>query len=108
MTIRSSMFNEVPLLHIEGEMTIYTAALLQQQLQLYLAQYSELELNLSQVSDIDSAGLQLLMAAKRQVANRGAVLRLTGHSPAVLEVFDLCNMAAFFGDPLIIPDVSHG
>ncbi|WP_215398703.1 STAS domain-containing protein [Rheinheimera oceanensis] len=108
MTIRSSMFNEVPLLHIEGEMTIYTAALLQQQLQLYIGQYSELELNLSQVSDIDSAGLQLLMAAKRQVTNQGAVLRLTGHSPAVLEVFDLCNMAAFFGDPLIIPDVSHG
>lgn len=108
MTIRISIISEMPVLHIEGEMTIYTAAMLQQQLQQQLPQYAELELNLSAVTDIDGAGLQLLMATKQQAVNQNCVLRLTHHSPAILEAFDLCNMAAFFGDPLIIPDATHG
>jgi hypothetical protein len=28
---------------------------------------------------------------------------LAAHSPAVLEVFELLNVAAFFGDHLVIP-----
>jgi len=27
---------------------------------------------------------------------------LTAHSPAVLEVFEILNLAAYFGDPMII------
>ena len=30
-------------------------------------------------------------------------LRLVGHSAAVLEVFDLLHLAAYFGDDLVIP-----
>jgi hypothetical protein len=35
-------------------------------------------------------------------------LRLAGHSRAVLEVFDLCNLAAYFGDPLVISNSVAG
>jgi hypothetical protein len=42
------------------------------------------------------------LLAKREATRVGTTLRLAGHSRAVLEVFDLCNLAAFFGDPLVI------
>ena len=55
------------------------------------------------MSEIDSAGVQLLMLAKREAQARGGELHLCGHSPAVLDVFELLDLAAFFGDPLVMP-----
>ncbi|TWC28177.1 anti-anti-sigma factor [Pseudomonas sp. SJZ079] len=102
MPIRTETKNGVLLLHIEDEMTIYTAADLKSQLLPHLAQPADLEIDLSQVAELDSAGLQLLILAKREATRLGGALRLSRHSRAVLEVFDLCNLAAFFGDPLVI------
>jgi hypothetical protein len=34
-------------------------------------------------------------------------LRIVGHGPAVREVIEFFNMAAFFGDPLVIPAGEH-
>lgn len=87
----------------EGEMTIYTAAEFKESLASALADSADLEVNLSQVSEMDTSGLQLLILAKNECLARGGALRLTGHSSAVREVLDLCNMAAFFGDPMVIP-----
>lgn len=86
----------------EGEMTIFTAADLKSQLAAALAVSPELEINLSQVGEMDTAGLQLLIAAKNECQAQNGSLRLTGHSPAVMDVLDICNMAAFFGDPVVI------
>jgi len=47
--------------------------------------------------------VQLLMAAKKAASGSGRELHLTGHSPAVLEVFETLDLAAHFGDPLVIP-----
>jgi anti-sigma B factor antagonist len=102
MPIRAEMKNGICHLHIEGEMSIYTAAELKAQLLPHLGLPGELEINLSQVSELDGAGLQLLILAKREATRLGVTLRLAWHSRAVLDVFDLCNLAAFFGDPLII------
>ena len=107
MSIHVQSDSGLCLLHIEGEMSIYTAAELGAQLLPHLQHQAQLEIDLSQVSELDSAGLQLLILAKREAARNGASLRLTGHSRAVLEVFDLCNLAAFFGDPLVISDSTH-
>ena len=90
-------------LSLDGELTIYRAAELKELLLNALAAGGgDLEVDLSGVSDFDSAGLQLLMLAKKTAQERGRELRLTGHSPAVLEVFELLNVAAYFGDPLVI------
>ncbi len=108
MAIRIDASGTMPVLAIEGELSIYTAAGLKPQLSNLLLQHRELELDLYAVNEIDSAGLQLLIATKREATVSGRVLRLTNHSPAVLEAFDLCNMAAFFGDPLIISEHRNG
>lgn len=88
---------------LDGELTIYRAAELKPVLLQALAQAdAALEVNLAGVTEFDTAGLQLLMLAKQQAGALQRELRLAGHSPAVLEVFELFNVAAFFGDPLVV------
>ncbi len=88
-----------PHLGIEGEMTIYTAAQLYAELVPFLALASPLDIDLSQVTEIDGAGLQLLMLAKRETLRTGVALQLSGHSQVVLEVFELCDLAGTLGHP---------
>ena len=86
-------------LRIEGELTIFRAMELKPAL---LADPPLTEVDLSGVTDIDSAGVQLLMMAKQAAQADGRELRLSQHSAAVLEVFELLNVAAFFGDHLVM------
>ena len=95
------------LVKVSGEMTIYTAAELKQALTPLLYRPQTLELDLSQVSEMDSAGLQLLLAAKKTMQQGGYPLHLVMHSHAVLDALELCQLAAFFGDPTLIPHADH-
>ena len=87
---------------IAGELTIYTAAFEKQQLKEFLDTDDDLEVNLSQVSELDSAGLQLLILLKREAAQRNKKLRYSMHSKAVLEILEMCNMTAVFGDQVVL------
>jgi anti-anti-sigma regulatory factor len=51
------------------------------------------------VTEFDTAGLQVLMAAKNARLG-GHSLRLSGHSPAVLALIELYDLADWLGDPL--------
>jgi anti-anti-sigma factor len=86
-------------LRIEGELTIFRAAELKPVL---LDASRSVEIDLSGVSEIDTAGLQLLMLAKKTALAQDRSLRLVGHSPAVTDLFERLNVAAYFGDPLVI------
>lgn len=90
-------------LHLDGEVTIYRAAELKAVLLAALQGRSVLEIDLSGVGEIDSAGVQLLMMAKQAALGQGTDLRLVRHSPAVIEVFELLDLAGHFGDPLLVP-----
>lgn len=87
---------------IEGEMTIYRAAELKPLLLKPLNGNSQIAVDLSGVTEIDSAGIQLLMLMKKTALERGCALSFTGHSPAVIEAFELLNLAGFFGDPIVL------
>jgi anti-anti-sigma factor len=90
-------------LQIEGELSIYRADELKRALIEVLQSDVRMVVNLAAVTELDTCGLQLLMLAKRSAAKLGCELQLVAHSPAVLEVFELLNVAAFFGDHLVIP-----
>lgn len=90
------------ILRIEGDMSIYRANELKAVLLQALQASPQTEVDLSAVTEMDTAGLQLLMMAKRSAQQGQRRLRLVRHSPAVLEVFELLNLAAFFGDPLVM------
>jgi len=87
---------------IDGELNIYRAADLKTLLQGELARCTTLEVDLAGVTEVDSAGLQVLMLAKQTARAGKRELRLVGHSPAVLEVFELLDLGAWFGDALVI------
>lgn len=89
-------------LRLEGDLTIYTVAEQRASLFTAISANRDLEINLEAVGEVDTAGLQLLLAAKRQAARDGRALRLTMHSPAVLDVLEIANMTAWFGDPVLL------
>ncbi|PKO87041.1 MAG: anti-sigma B factor antagonist [Betaproteobacteria bacterium HGW-Betaproteobacteria-12] len=92
-----------PPLALSDDLTIYHALAHKQVLLDALAASDELELNLSQVAEMDTAGLQLLVLLKQEAQRAGKQVRIVAHSQAVSSVIDFCNMAAEFGDPLVIP-----
>jgi anti-anti-sigma regulatory factor len=87
---------------INGAMTIYSVAAAKYQLLDGLDGVAELEIDLSEVIEMDTAGAQLLVLLKQQSVSAGKRLVLSRHSAAVLEAFDCYQLAAFFGDPIVI------
>lgn len=87
----------------EGEMSIYTVAAMKTPLIDALRHCESFEIDLRKVNDIDTAGFQLLLLAKREAARLGKPLRLTGHSAATSEMLDLYHFTAHFGEP-VAPD----
>ncbi|MDB6444861.1 MULTISPECIES: lipid asymmetry maintenance protein MlaB [Pseudomonas] len=79
---------------IDGELTIYTAAELAAQLLPSLGNTPRMALDLSQITEMDGAGLQLLLMALREAPKAGTELTLTGRSKAVTETLELCNLQA--------------
>jgi anti-sigma B factor antagonist len=108
MEIRSERNDGRLTLHPEGEMTIYHAAALKAPLLAALAQSDEVEFDLSAVSELDTSGVQLLMLMKREAVAAGKAFELSGHSPAVLEVFELLGLGGWFGDPQVLPAGAPG
>ena len=86
-----------------GEMTIYSAAELKPALLQALEQSDEIEIDLADISEMDTSGVQLLMLMKREASAAGKALKLVGHSPAVLEIFELLGLGNWFGDPQLLP-----
>lgn len=90
-------------LRASGEMTIYGAADLKPELLRALSECDEIDFDLSGVSEMDTSGAQLLMLMKREAVAAGKTLMLSGHSTAVLEVFELLDLGSWFGDPQVLP-----
>ncbi len=89
-------------LKLSGELCIYSAAQLKEELLGYLHSSQELEINLANVEEIDTAGFQLLLLLKREAVAAAKPMRLVSHSQATLEVLEMLNMEAYFGDPVVL------
>ncbi|WP_371867552.1 STAS domain-containing protein [Duganella guangzhouensis] len=87
---------------LDGELTIYRAADVKVIVLEALRKTRVLEIDLSGVIELDTAGLQVLMLAKQTAAADQRELRLLQHSPAVLEIFEMLDLVAFFGDAVLI------
>jgi len=93
---------------LDTDLTIYNAPEHKRALLDLLAQAKVVELDLTQVGGIDSAGLQVLLLAKRESLAAGKEMRIVGHSSAVQELLDFLNVAGYFGDPLVISARKNG
>ena len=90
-------------LSLAEDLTIYHALDQKTHLLDALAMSDELELDLQQVGEIDTAGLQLLLLLKKEAQRTHKKVSIIAHSQAVRAVIDFCNLAAELGDPLVIP-----
>ena len=84
-------------LPLEGEMTIYRAAELRASIAHAIEGATALTLDLSDVTEIDSAGAQLLIAARRTARETGCALTIAGYSDAVCEALDVLGLADELG-----------
>ena len=89
-------------LAIKGEMTIYTAAEQKITLVEALESTENLSLDLNEVTEIDSAGMQLLILMKKAALKEGKSFEFVAKSDAVSEVMELLNLSGFFGEAVVI------
>lgn len=99
MGIRITEWEEPCRVAIDGEVTIATVAEIKALLADAVTQHEETEIDLGGVEEIDTAGLQVMLAAKRC---EGRKVRFVNHSEAVLQVLELANLGQQLGDPLLI------
>ena len=83
-------------LRAEGEFNIYGAMEFRDALLKALRGEGDLEIDLAAVGEMDGAGLQLLLLARREAGALGKRMLLAGTSPVVREVMQLCNVSAWF------------
>jgi anti-sigma B factor antagonist len=88
---------DVARLALDGELTIARAAELKSQLVPPLAQGGALEIDLSKVTELDTAGVQLLLLAQRTAAANDVELRFVGHSRVVANVVALLGLGTLLG-----------
>jgi anti-sigma B factor antagonist len=83
---------------MSDDMTIYNALAQKEKLLQALQAWQELEIDLSKVGEIDTAGFQVLLLVKRESVNANKSLRLSAMSNAVNDLFSLFNATGYFAD----------
>lgn len=82
--------------YIVQEMNIYKAQELKKTLQSYLINNKSLILDLSNVNEIDSSGLQLLMALKKSLNIKNKELFIRNPSEPVKNLLSVIKMEKYF------------
>ncbi len=75
-------------LAIEQDMTIYTIQALKEGFSAEIESYERFELNLAAVEEVDSAGIQLLLALQKELKRNKKELKLTAASTPVTKLID--------------------
>ena len=88
----SPQIQPLALLFIEGDLTVRRVQEMKDVILARLAHAQALEVDLAGVTEIDTAGAQLLLLARRAAQASGKELRLVAHSPAVAALFDLLRI----------------
>ncbi len=90
---------------LAGEVTVYNAGDVCDRLIAALDETDDVDVDLSQVTEIDSAGVQLIVAAKREAEARHKVMHFSGCSRGVLDVLTLLGLSAYLTEAA--PEEAH-
>jgi ABC-type transporter Mla MlaB component len=80
-----------------SELTIKTVGELYAQTKEQMDEYEIVFVNLVAVSEIDTAGIQLLISLKKEVDAKGKIFDVVGLSAEVDEIFSLYGVGPYFG-----------
>ena len=88
---------EVPLIHLEGEVDVYTAPQLKQQMISILEDgASELVVDLTKVEYLDSTALGVLIGGLKRMRERDGNMVLICPSPRIRRVFEITGLDKIF------------
>lgn len=96
MEIRTQISGSTAEVAVTGEMNIYNALELKSALMKSIDDSEAVDLDLSGVSEFDSAGLQILLLARRESERNGKTFNLASKSAPVESVIGLFNLGEFF------------
>lgn len=89
--------SNIPLIELEGEVDVYTAPQLKQQLlSLLEAGNSQMVVDLTKVEYLDSTALGILIGGLKRVRERDGNLSLICHSPRIRRVFEITGLDKIF------------
>jgi|SRR5690625_2501855 len=88
-------------LRLHCDLTIFQVGQLWPALKDSLAQVQEIDL--VEVNEFDTAGVQLLLMLKRAAAEQQQPLHLVNHSVAITDLLGLINVGGMLGDPVVLP-----
>lgn len=97
MEIKSQADVAETTIHVRGELTIYDALQWKNSLQDALNKYGVIKLDLSELAEIDTAGIQVLVALSRTAQKMNRKVLVIDGSQAVMEIIHLCNLAPEIG-----------
>jgi anti-sigma B factor antagonist len=83
-------------LDVSADMTIYSAAKNLSEIKDYYSKFNHIELNLSAVEEIDSSGVQILLALVQNAKKDGKQVVLSEISAPVTEIMDTLNIRSHF------------
>jgi anti-sigma B factor antagonist len=96
MEITTTVIDNKATLQVEGKLTVQTSPDLQDVIAHVDEKACDIDIDLSEVTYISSAGLRVLVAAEKLAVRRGGALRLLHPQESVMEVFDMTGLANVF------------
>lgn len=84
---------------LQGELTIYDAIDIKDELVDRLAANPALEVDLAGVTEIDTAGVQLLLMLSQEAERAGKPIKWLAHSHVVMQVLERLNLRSALGAP---------
>lgn len=87
----------VTALELEGEVDVYTAPLLRQEIMDQVDKGTKYILvHLEKVEYLDSTGLGILIGGVKRLKEQGGALKLVGPSPRISRIFDITGLNRIF------------
>ena len=97
VSVTSRPSGERIVVHVTGEIDVYTAPILREELATLIdAHHTDLVVDLSDVSFMDSTGLGVLVGALKKIKTVGGDLRLVIDQEKVLKVFRITALTQVF------------
>ena len=103
MEIEVKKTDDVCLITLRGDLNIYNTPNFVNEISALFKSYNKIALDAGQVAEIDTAGLQTMIAAKKEAILNNKLFKIVNHSPAVIRLIDLLGLVGFFGDKIKIP-----
>lgn len=94
--------------HLREEMKISTVAEDRDHLVQLIQPSHELEIDLAGLEEIDTAGVQLLVALRKEAISAGCDCHFSGCPESAMEAFGRLGLGSLLNEPILATGVRHG